>query len=151
MGTFSQGVSSTQFPFDRLHLCQLLLFSESEMLLPCEVGGEGLKTYPHLPEFLWGTLEEEHHLSNPISLSIPLPAPASLLEECTQTEGGLDHHPACTQKEGELGCHPASAQTEGFGYHPFLKLLQDANQARAQLECELFQETQELAERFEHK
>ena len=95
--------------------------------------------------------EAEHCLSNPISLSIPLPAPASLLEKCTQTKGGSDSHPACTQTEGELGCHPASTQTEVLGYHPSLKLLGEANQARAQLEYELIQETQELAERCEHK
>ena len=71
--------------------------------------------YPHLPEFQWDSLEEHHYLSSPISLSIPLPAPASLLEVYTQTEGGLDNHSACTQVEGGLGCHPASTQTEGLG------------------------------------
>ena len=30
----------------------------------------------------------------------------------------------------------------GLGFHPALKPLQDANQARAQVECELGQETQ---------
>ena len=45
----------------------------------------------------------------------------------------------------------ASTQTEGLGYHPSLKLLWEANQARALLECELIQETQELADRCEHK
>ena len=83
--------------------------------------------YPHLPEFLWDSSEEEHHFSGPTTLSIPLPAPALLLEVCTQTEGGLDSHSACTQTEGGLGCHPVSTQTEGLGYHPSLKLLQEAN------------------------
>ena len=86
------------------------------------------------------------------------------MEEGTQTEGGLDSHPASTQAEGGLGCHPtgtqtegglgyhpASNQTEGLGYHPSLKLLQEFNQARAKIEHELVQETQELAERYEHK
>ena len=104
--------------------------------------------YPHLPEFLWDSLEEDHHLSGPISLSIPLPAPASLLEVCTQTKGGLDSLPACTQMEGGLGCHPAGTQTEGLRYHSSHKLLQEGNQARAQLDCELIQE---LAEKCEHK
>ena len=71
MDTFYGGVASAQSPLDRLHLCQLLPFSESEVL----------KTYPHLHNFLWDRSEEEHHLSNPISLSNPLPAPALLLEE----------------------------------------------------------------------
>ena len=39
----------------------------------------------------------------------------------------------------------------GSDFHPALKLLQDANQARGQLECELVQETQELAQRYDHK
>ena len=91
--TFSRGVASTQFPLDRLHLYWLLPFSKSEVLLPHKVGEEGLKTYPNLPEFLWDRSEEEHHLSNPISLSIPLLTLASLLEECIQTEGGLDSIP----------------------------------------------------------
>ena len=39
----------------------------------------------------------------------------------------------------------------GSGFHLSFKLLQDANQARAQLECELVQETQELALRYDNK
>ena len=105
MGTFSGGIASAQFPLDRLHLCQLLPFSKSEVLLQCEVGEEGLKTYPNLPEFLWDSSEEEHCLSDPISLSILLLAPALPLEVCTQTEGEFDSHPASTQTEGWLGCH----------------------------------------------
>ena len=74
------------------------------------------------------------------------------LEEGTQTEEGFDSHPVSTQTERGLGCHPASAQTGGgLQYHPSLKLLWEANQARAQLEYELIQETQELAERCKHK
>ena len=42
--TLSGGVTSTQFQLDRLHLHQLLPFSESELLLPCEVGEKGLQT-----------------------------------------------------------------------------------------------------------
>ena len=102
-------------------------------------GMRGWKHTPHLPEILWEGSEEEHHLSNLISLSVPLPAPSLHLEECTQTEEGL-------------GCHHAGTQTEGgLGYHPSLKLLWEANHARAQLEYDLIQETQELAKRYKHK
>ena len=38
----------------------------------------------------------------------------------------------------------------GLGFCPALKLLQDTNQARAQLECALVQETQGLAQRYEN-
>ena len=117
----------------------LLPISRTEVLLPSKVGEEGLETYHHLSEFLWDGLLEEHYLSDPISLSFPLPTPPPQLEEGTQTEGGPD-------------CHPASIQTEEeSGYHPSLKLLQDNNQARAQLEYELVQEAQELAERYKCK
>ena len=96
------------------------------MLLPCEEGGRKAGDIPHLPEILWESSEEEHHLSGPIPLLVPMSAPPPHLEEGTQTEGGS-------------------------GYHPSLNLLHDANQARAQLEYELFQETQELAEKYKHK
>ena len=82
--------------------------------------------YPHFPEILWESSEEEHHLSDPISLSVPLSASPPHLKEDIQIEGGS-------------------------GYHPALKLLQDVNQARAQLEYEPIQESQKLTEKYEHK
>ena len=138
VGTLSGGASSTWFPLDRLCLWWLILFSRTEVLLPCEEGEERLEMYPHLPEILWESSEEEHCLSDLISLLVPMSAPPPHLEEGNQTEGGSD-------------CHAASAQMEGAGFHPALKLLQDNNQAIAQLEYELIQETQELAERYKHK
>ena len=70
VGTFSGGITSAQFLLDRLHLHWLLPISRTDILLPHEVGEEGLETYSHLPEFLWDGLEEEHRLSDPISLSV---------------------------------------------------------------------------------
>ena len=108
-------------------------------MLTHKVGEEGLETYPHLPEFLWDSSDEEHHLSDPITLSVTWPAPPLQLEEVTQTKGGSD-------------CHPASTQTEGgSGYHLSLKLLQDNNEVRVQMEYELIQQVQKLAKRYEHK
>ena len=53
---------------------------------------------------------------------------------------------------GVSGYHPVRTQAEeGSGYQPAIKLLQDANQAWAQLEYELIQEKQELAERYRQK
>ena len=89
-------------------------------------GEVGLKVYPNSQEVLWESSEEEHYLSELIPLLIPLLALHPCQEEGTQTEGGL-------------------------AFHPALKLLQDCNQARAQLECELVQETQELAQRYNNK
>ena len=126
MGTLSGGTSSAQFPLDRLCLCWLITFSRTDVLLTHEEGEERLEMYPHLPEILWDSSEEEHHLSDPSSLSVSMLTLPPHLEEGTQMEGGS-------------------------GYHPALKLLQDANQARAQLEYEPIQETQELAERYKHK
>ena len=120
------GASSVQFPLDWLHLCGILPFLGMECLLPCEEGEVGLKLYPFSWELLWKSSKEEHCLSDPVLLSIPLLALHPHLEESTQTGGGL-------------------------GLHPTLKLLQDTNQARAQLECELVQETQELVLRYNNK
>ena len=69
MGALSKDIASAKFHLDRLHLCWLLPFSKTEVLLPIKLAEEGLKTYPHLPGFLWDSLEEDHHLSGPISLS----------------------------------------------------------------------------------
>ena len=102
-------------------------------------GKRGWKQTPHLPGILWESSEEEHHLSDLISLSVPMSVPPQCLEEGTQMEEGPGYHPASTQMDG------------GAGYHPALKLLQSTNQARVQLEYELIQETQELAERYKHK
>ena len=41
MNTLSGGVTSTQFPLDRLYFHWLLPFSETEVLLPIKVGGVG--------------------------------------------------------------------------------------------------------------
>ena len=76
----------------------------------------GLKVFPHFQEALWQSSEEEHNLSDPFSLSVPLSAIHPYQEEGTQME-------------------------RGSGFHPALKFLQDVNQDRAQLECELVQET----------
>ena len=98
--SLSGGATSTQFPLDRLHLHWLLPVNRTEVLLPHEVREEGLETYPHHPEILWEGLDEKHHLSKPISLSVPLLAPPLQLEENTQTQKGLDCHPASTQTGG---------------------------------------------------
>ena len=88
MWALSQGGASfTQFPLDRLHLCQLIPFSSTEVLLPHEEGEERLETYPHFPEILWESSEEEHSLSNLIALLVPTSAPPPCLEEGTQMEG----------------------------------------------------------------
>ena len=67
---------------------------------------------------------EPHLWSN--FIVVPLLAPHPYWEEGTQTEGRL-------------------------GFHPALKLLQDASQAWAPLECELVQETQELACQYDDR
>ena len=88
MGTLSGGSCSPQLPLDRLCLHWLIPFSRTKVLLPHEEGEEGLDKYPHFPEILWKSAEEEHCLSNLISLLVPTLAPPTHLEEGTQTEGG---------------------------------------------------------------
>ena len=52
--------------------------------------------------------------------------------------------PSAHQEEG-------TQMERGLGFYPALKLLQDVNQARGQLEWELVQETQELGQRYDDK
>ena len=99
-------------PTVRLCLYRLLPFSETEVILPLEEGEVRLKVYPHSQEVSWKSSEEEHCLSDPVSLLIPL---SDLLPN--EEQG--------TQMEEELG------------YHPAIQWLQDFNQAKIQLDCGL--------------
>ena len=90
------------------------------MLLPHEEGDMEFKVYPNTQEVLWKSSKEEHHLSDPVLLSIPLSTLLPHLEEGTQME-------------------------EESGYIPALQQLHDFNQARTQLECKLTEEAQKLA------
>ena len=65
---------TAQFPLDQLCLWQLLPYSPTQVILPCEAEDEELKVYPILQEALWKSSEEDHHLSDPILLSGP-PSP----------------------------------------------------------------------------
>ena len=138
MGTFSGGTASTQFPLDRLHLQQLLPFT----LRCCYDMRWGKRGWRHtlISQSCYGIVQMRNTIFLILSpCQSPQLAPPPQLEEGTQTKGGSD-------------CHSASTQTEGgLGNHPSLKLLQEANHVRAQLEYELILETEELAERCEHK
>ena len=85
----------------------------------------GSKVYPYTWKVLWKSSKEEHHLSDPVLLSIPSSTLHPLIEEGIQTEKGLGY--------------------EELGYSPALQWLEDYNQARAQLECELGEQAQKLA------
>ena len=127
-GPLLRGVASIQFSIRQAAF--VLTTSLQQALCATTTLGGGRKDgdVPHLPKILWGSSEEEHHLSNLISLSVPMSAPPTHLEECTQTKGGLGCHPTSTQTEGGLDSHPVSTQTEGgSGYHSSLKLLREAN------------------------
>ena len=89
-------------------------------------GRDGIESVSPFLRGSWQSSEEEHCLSDPISLLVPSLAPHPHQEEGVQME-------------------------EGLGFNPALKLLQDVNQVRAQLECEFVQETQELAWRYEDR
>ena len=71
VNTLSRGASSAQFLVDQLHLCRLLPFSDTEVVFPQEEGEIGLKVFPHFWKALWQRSEEEHCLSDLISLSVP--------------------------------------------------------------------------------
>ena len=87
-------------------------------------GEVGLKVYPHSWEVLWKSSKEEHHLSDLVLLLIP-------------------SSPLCSYQE------QGSLMEEELGYHPALQQLQDFNEARIQQKCELGQEAQALAWRYD--
>ena len=76
-----RGTSSTQFPLNCLHLWKLPPYSKTEVLLPHEGGRQGTEHTPLSREVLWKCSKESCHLSNPVSLSMPSPAPPSHLEK----------------------------------------------------------------------
>ena len=114
-----RGTSFAQFPLNHLHLWKLLPYSKTEVLLSHEEGETGYRTYPLSQGVLWKCSKEPCHLSNPVSLSMPSPAPPPHLEEGIQMEGKL-------------------------GYNPALQCLQDFDKARAQLESKQSEEAQKL-------
>ena len=61
--TLSAGTLTTQFPLAQMCLCRLLPYSPTQVILPWQTEGDGLKIYPILMETLWESSEEEHHLS----------------------------------------------------------------------------------------
>ena len=124
VSTLSRGTSFAQFPLEQLHLHRLLPFLDIKVILSLRKGEWGLKVFPHSLEVLSLSSEVEQYLSNPISLSVPSLASHPHQEEGTQTVVRLD-------------------------FHPSLKLLKDVNQARAQLENESTQETQELGHHYD--
>ena len=137
--TLCQGhTSSTQFPLDRLCVCQVIHFSRTEVLLPCEGGKRGWTCTPIFQRFCGRVQRMNTTFLIQCFLSVLTLAPPPHLEEGIQMEGRSGDHSASTQMKGESG------------YHPALKHLQDVNQARAQLEYELVQEIWELADRHKH-
>ena len=80
VSTLSRVASSVQFPLGQLCLCRLLPYSDIEEVLSWEEGKVGLKVFPYFQKVLWQSLEEEHCLSNLISLSVPLSASPSRKE-----------------------------------------------------------------------
>ena len=70
-----RGTSSAQCALNCLCCWKLLPYSKPEVLLPCEEGEMGYRTYPLSQEVLWKFSKEPHHLSNPMSLSMPSPIP----------------------------------------------------------------------------
>ena len=70
--TLSAATITTQFPLAKLSLHWLFPCSPTQIILPQEKEGDGLTIYPFLMETLWDNSEEEHHLSPPLPLSVPI-------------------------------------------------------------------------------
>ena len=65
MTTLTADMLGAQFSLAQLHLCRLLPFSSTQVVLPCEKDNEELKVHPFLLEGLWES-SEDHHLSDPV-------------------------------------------------------------------------------------
>ena len=79
-------------PSSCLCLQRLLLYSKTKVLLgasPYEEEGMESKVYPYIWEVLWKRSEEEHHLSDPVSLSIPSPSVLPFTEKRHSDWGGI--------------------------------------------------------------
>ena len=119
VSTLSGGTSTAQFPLDWLHLCRLLTYSDTEVVLPQEEG-VGLKVFLYFWRFC-GKAQKR--------------CTASLAQFCCRSL----HVPPLLNKKR------VPKQRKDWA----LKCSQNINQARAQLECELAQETQGLAQRYD--
>ena len=122
--TLSARTLISQFPLSLLHLHRLLPYSPMQVILPQEKEGQGLKIYPVLVETLWKSSEEEHHLSHPLPLSVPIVS-------------SHFHRDVSTQTEEVLSFSLASRQ------------LEEATQAKAQLEWGLALKLEGLTKNYE--
>ena len=105
-------------------MCRLLPYSSTQLVLTQEKEEEGLKIYPALTETLWESSEEEHHLSPPFPLSIPIVSSHSNRDTRMQTE-------------------------EVLGFSLVLRQLKEVTQAKASLEWMLALELEGLAKNYE--
>ena len=118
VGTFFGGITSMQFPLDRLHFGQLLPISRTNVPLPHKVGKECLETYP-LSQSSYGMVQRRNTI-------FPIPSP------CQFHHWLLLHYWEETLRLREdQTVILLVPKWRGSGYHPSLKLLQDNTQARA--------------------
>ena len=81
--------STYWFLLSWLHLCWLLLYSPTEVILPKEKEGDRLRVIPFTKEVLWESSIEDHWLSSLVSLSVPATSSCDNKDESTQTAKNL--------------------------------------------------------------
>ena len=113
--TFSDGTLTAKFPLGLLHLHWLLPYSSTQVMLPHEKEGDKVNISLFLAGTLWQSSEEEHHLSHLLPLSVPIISPHSNIDGRAQTK-------------------------EALSFSLALRQLQEAIQAKAQLEWGLARE-----------
>ena len=80
VATLLEGASTIQFPLPQLHLCQLLLYSSTQVILPKkEKEANELKITLITQQTLWESSIEEHHVSSLVLLLLPQLVPATSL------------------------------------------------------------------------
>ena len=80
VATLPEGAPTIQFPLSRLHLCQLLLYSSTQVILSKEEKeANELKITLITQETLWESFIKEHYLSSLVPLLLPHSVPATSL------------------------------------------------------------------------
>ena len=138
IGTFFGVHCINAFPFRQAaFVTGCFQFSETDILLPSMVGGDRFEDVcHHLPEFLWDSLEEEHHLSG-ACLSVISLASSCFASGRVHTDQGRIRQQPCLHPDRRwvrLVILLVPRQ-KGWGITLPINFCRKPSRVRAQLEC----------------